>query len=147
MEIRWSLPAAQDLERICERIERDNPEAARRVARTVYEGCSLLKDFQIVDAQALAWRGDGSWRLRHCPTLRFVRLRRKGLKSRGFSTERRIGHNWLAALLRFFLARSLLLHKNREDFPASSVISTNPLGQRRTVILGGILNLRETPPK
>jgi toxin ParE1/3/4 len=45
MEIRWSLPAAQDLERICERIERDNPEAARRVARTVYEGCSLLKDF------------------------------------------------------------------------------------------------------
>jgi toxin ParE1/3/4 len=27
MEIRWSLPAAEDLERICERIELDNPEA------------------------------------------------------------------------------------------------------------------------
>jgi plasmid stabilization system protein ParE len=30
MEIRWSLPAAEDLERICAWIERDNPEAARR---------------------------------------------------------------------------------------------------------------------
>jgi plasmid stabilization system protein ParE len=31
MEIRWSLRAADDLERICERIERDNPAAARQV--------------------------------------------------------------------------------------------------------------------
>jgi plasmid stabilization system protein ParE len=28
MEVRWSLPAAEDLEHICEWIERDNPEAA-----------------------------------------------------------------------------------------------------------------------
>jgi toxin ParE1/3/4 len=45
MEVRWSLPAAEDLERICERIERDNPEAARRVARIIYDGCDRLKDF------------------------------------------------------------------------------------------------------
>lgn len=45
MEVRWSLPAAEDLERICERIERDNPEAASRVARTIYDGCARLKDF------------------------------------------------------------------------------------------------------
>jgi toxin ParE1/3/4 len=45
MEIRWSLPAAEDPERICERIELDNPEAARRVARTIYEGCARLRDF------------------------------------------------------------------------------------------------------
>jgi addiction module RelE/StbE family toxin len=44
MEIRWSLPAAEDLERICERIERDDPEAARRVAQIVYEGCAGLRD-------------------------------------------------------------------------------------------------------
>ena len=43
MEIRWSLPAAEDLERICERIERDNPEAARRVAPTIYDRCTKLK--------------------------------------------------------------------------------------------------------
>jgi plasmid stabilization system protein ParE len=45
MEVRWSVLAAQDLERICERIERDNPEAATQAARTVYEGCARLKDF------------------------------------------------------------------------------------------------------
>ena len=45
MEVRWSLPAADDLERICEWIERNNPEAARRVARTIYDGCARLKDF------------------------------------------------------------------------------------------------------
>ena len=45
MEIRWSMPAAEDLERICERIERDNPEAARRVAQTIYDGCSRLENF------------------------------------------------------------------------------------------------------
>ena len=45
MQVRWSLPAAEDLERICERIERDNPKAARRVALTIYDGCARLKDF------------------------------------------------------------------------------------------------------
>ena len=45
MVIRWSPMAAEDLERICERIESDNPEAARNVARTIYEGCAGLKDF------------------------------------------------------------------------------------------------------
>lgn len=45
MQIRWSWPAAEDLERICERIERDNPEAARRVARTIYDGCARLQEF------------------------------------------------------------------------------------------------------
>jgi toxin ParE1/3/4 len=45
MEVRWSLPAADDLERICEWIERDSPQAAQRVAKTIYDGCAQLKDF------------------------------------------------------------------------------------------------------
>ena len=45
MEVRWSLPAAEDLERICEWIARDNPEAARRVASTIYDGCGSLQQF------------------------------------------------------------------------------------------------------
>jgi toxin ParE1/3/4 len=45
MEVRWSLPASEDLERICERVEEDDPKAARRVARTIYDGCARLKDF------------------------------------------------------------------------------------------------------
>ena len=45
MQVRWSAPAAEDLERICTWIERDNPEAARRVARIIYDGCGRLKEF------------------------------------------------------------------------------------------------------
>ena len=52
MEVCWSL--AEDLERICERIERDNPEAARRIARTIYDGCARLKDFPRLGRPATA---------------------------------------------------------------------------------------------
>jgi toxin ParE1/3/4 len=45
MDIRWSLPAAEDLERICQRVEQDNPDAARRIAQTIYDACSRLRDF------------------------------------------------------------------------------------------------------
>ena len=45
MEIRWSLPAAEDLQHICERIECDDPEAAGRVAQTIFDGCGRLKTF------------------------------------------------------------------------------------------------------
>ena len=48
MQIRWSIPAAEDLEHICEWIERDNPEAARRIAKTIYEECSRLSDFPYI---------------------------------------------------------------------------------------------------
>jgi len=45
MQVRWSIPSAEDLEQICEWIEKDNPEAARRVARTIYDECARLKDY------------------------------------------------------------------------------------------------------
>jgi toxin ParE1/3/4 len=45
MEIRWSAPAAQDLERICAWIDHDNPEAARRIPKAIYEGCGQLSKF------------------------------------------------------------------------------------------------------
>ncbi|HLX84802.1 MAG TPA: type II toxin-antitoxin system RelE/ParE family toxin [Terriglobales bacterium] len=45
MQVLWSVPAAEDLERICAWIEHDNPDAARRVAKIIYEGCAQLKDF------------------------------------------------------------------------------------------------------
>jgi len=48
MQVRWSIPAAEDLEHICEWIERDSPAAARRVARTIYYECARLKDFPYV---------------------------------------------------------------------------------------------------
>jgi plasmid stabilization system protein ParE len=45
MQVRWSLPAAEEPERICGRIEPDNPEAARRVARAIVNGCEGLQKF------------------------------------------------------------------------------------------------------
>jgi len=45
MEIRWSLLAAKDLERIFQRIAKDNPTAAREIVKAIYEGCAALKDF------------------------------------------------------------------------------------------------------
>lgn len=57
MEVRWSLPAAEDLECICERLERDNSEAARRVARTIYDGCARLKNFPNLGRASLRMAG------------------------------------------------------------------------------------------
>jgi toxin ParE1/3/4 len=45
MEVRWSIPAVEDLERIFQHIERDNPTAARDVVKTIYDGCEALKNF------------------------------------------------------------------------------------------------------
>lgn len=42
IEIRWSPEAADDLERIVDRIEQENPAAARRVAEIIYERCGSL---------------------------------------------------------------------------------------------------------
>ncbi len=48
MRLRWTSSAANDLYKIAQRIQRiqeDNPEAATRVAKTLYEGCASLSDF------------------------------------------------------------------------------------------------------
>lgn len=42
MRIRRTGPAAEDLYRITRYIRRDNPEAARKVAKTIYDGCTSL---------------------------------------------------------------------------------------------------------
>ena len=86
------MPAAEELERICERIECDNPGVARRVARTIYDGCARLKDFphlgrvnsRIAGRRELVFTSALHSRLRSQKT---------PLKSRTFSTVRRIGRN------------------------------------------------------
>jgi len=45
MRVRWTTPAAEDLYRIVQQIKQDNPGAAARVAKTLYEGCSNLREF------------------------------------------------------------------------------------------------------
>jgi addiction module RelE/StbE family toxin len=42
MRIRWTTPAAEDLEGIVKYIRQDNPTAAREVARTILDSISTL---------------------------------------------------------------------------------------------------------
>jgi len=43
MDVRWAPRAADDLERIVRYIQQDDPEAAHRVARTIYERAEGLQ--------------------------------------------------------------------------------------------------------
>jgi addiction module RelE/StbE family toxin len=43
--VRWTTNAADDLSRIVSYIRRDNPEAARRVARTIFNRVAELRRF------------------------------------------------------------------------------------------------------
>jgi len=45
MELRWSTLAAEDLERIFRRIEKDIPTAARETVKAIYDGCLGLSRF------------------------------------------------------------------------------------------------------
>ena len=45
MRVRWTTDAADDLEQISERIAKDHPEAAIRIARTLYQALAALRDF------------------------------------------------------------------------------------------------------
>lgn len=69
MQLRWSPEAADDLQRICERIEIDNPEATTRVARTIYEGCARLKEFPRIGRTSRRMSG---WRELVFPSLPYI---------------------------------------------------------------------------
>ena len=45
MRVRWTMDAADDLERICDFIAQDRPESARRVAQSVIERTGTLETF------------------------------------------------------------------------------------------------------
>ena len=45
MWVRWTTDAAHDLEQITERISKDHPESAIRIARTLYHALAVLRDF------------------------------------------------------------------------------------------------------
>jgi len=48
MQVRWSTPAVEDLEHICDWVARDSPAAARRIAQTIYDECTRLHDFPYI---------------------------------------------------------------------------------------------------
>ena len=50
MRVRWTTDAADDLERICDYVARERPEAARRLALGVLQALRASARFQTVDA-------------------------------------------------------------------------------------------------
>lgn len=45
MQVRWTEPAAQDLERISEYIQKDRPDAAERIAKSLFDAANSLGIF------------------------------------------------------------------------------------------------------
>ena len=45
MRVRWTTPAAEDLYSIVQHIKQDNPSAADRIAKILYQGCEDLRSF------------------------------------------------------------------------------------------------------
>jgi toxin ParE1/3/4 len=45
MIVRWTQPAAEDLQNITRFIRRDNPTAARHVAKTIFDAANDLNSF------------------------------------------------------------------------------------------------------
>lgn len=80
MEVRWSLLAAEDLERICERIERDHPEAARRVARTIYDGCARLEHSPYLGRASQRMRGRRELVFAPLPYIAVYTLKREAIE-------------------------------------------------------------------
>ncbi len=68
MQIRWSPAAAEDFFRIVEYIRQENPPAAERIAKTIYESAGSLKTFPY---RGRAGRVEGTREL-PLPSLPFV---------------------------------------------------------------------------
>ncbi len=60
MRVRWTSNAADDLTHIVKHIRQDNPEAARRVARAIFDGVAALRTFPARGRIGLA-EAQGNW--------------------------------------------------------------------------------------
>jgi plasmid stabilization system protein ParE len=68
------------LERVCERIEEDNPDTARRVARAIYEGCTSLMDFPYRGRASLRMAGRRELVLPSLPYIAVYRVTPHGVE-------------------------------------------------------------------
>lgn len=90
MRLRWTTPAANDLYKIVQRIQQDNPVAASDVAQTLYDGCGSLRDFpyrgrkgRIEATRELVFPG--------LPYIVVYEFKIKSWKSFAFTMERKTG--------------------------------------------------------
>ena len=71
MQVRWTRPAAQDLERIARRIRQDNPAVALRIAKILYDRCMGLETFPN-RGRIGRIAGPASWFSRPFPISRYI---------------------------------------------------------------------------
>jgi toxin ParE1/3/4 len=95
MKIRWSPEAADDLQRICERIEIENPEAATRVAGTIYVGCDRLKEFPRVGRTSRRMPGWRELVFQPLPYIVVYLVTEEAVEIPASFTAHRTGHKWL----------------------------------------------------
>ena len=95
MRIRWTEPAAHDLEGICDYIkEHDGLAAARRVALQVYGGVGALAQFAHRGRPGRK-PGTRNWCFKACPSWRSIASVRMSSKSIVSCTARRSGPRFL----------------------------------------------------
>jgi toxin ParE1/3/4 len=92
MLVRWTAPAAEDLKRITRHIRKDNPTAARSVAKTIFDAGNSLdtlaqrgREGRIAGTREMVFPG---W-----PYILVYQSRSMRLRSSASTTVRRIGLN------------------------------------------------------
>jgi|SRR6266849_4910245 len=94
MQLRWSPAAAEDLFRIIEYIQQENPAAAQRIAKTIYESAGSLKSFPNkgrAGVERAAWKGLVNFPCRRFPSSWFIESSKTLWKSQTSSMARRNG--------------------------------------------------------
>ena len=90
MRLRWTLPAAEDLYRIVQHIQKDNPAVATDVAKLCTMAAARLHNSRVAGVKA-AFRTPARSCSRTCPILSFTRFTTKLWKSCAFITVPKIG--------------------------------------------------------
>jgi plasmid stabilization system protein ParE len=91
VQLRWSPAAAEDFLRIIEYIRQENPAAAQRIAKTVYDSAGSLKSFQ-TRVERVAWKGRVNFLCHRFPLWWFTESSKILWKSQTLYTVHRSGH-------------------------------------------------------
>jgi len=92
MRLRWTTPATNDLYNIVQHIQQDNPDAASKVAETLYDGCSSLENFPHLGRKGRIAGTQNSSTPAYLTSL-CIALLTKSSKFSASTTELRTGHS------------------------------------------------------
>src|SRR6266446_5942767 len=90
MQLHWSPAAAEDLFRIIEYIRQENPAAAQRIAKIIYDSAGSLKSFQ-TRVERAAWKGPVNFPCHRFPSWWFTESSKILWKSQTSYTAHRNG--------------------------------------------------------